>query len=42
VDAKRKPGRFLLTGSANALVLPKVSESLAGRFINHEIIPDHA
>jgi uncharacterized protein len=31
VDAKRKPGRFLLTGSANALVLPKVSESLAGR-----------
>jgi uncharacterized protein len=31
VDAKRKPGRFLLTGSAQALVLPKVSESLAGR-----------
>ncbi|MBI5387591.1 MAG: ATP-binding protein [Verrucomicrobia bacterium] len=31
VDAKRRPGRFLLTGSANALVLPKVSESLAGR-----------
>jgi len=31
VDAKRKPGRFLLTGSANALVLPKISESLAGR-----------
>ena len=31
VDARRKPGRFLLTGSANALVLPKVSESLAGR-----------
>src|SRR5437763_188480 len=30
VDAKRKPGRFLLTGSAQALVLPKVSESLAG------------
>ena len=23
VDAKRKPGRFLLTGSAQALVLPK-------------------
>lgn len=31
VDARRKPGQFLLTGSANALVLPKVSESLAGR-----------
>lgn len=31
VDAKRKPGRFLITGSAQALVLPKVSESLAGR-----------
>jgi len=31
VDKKRKPGRFLLTGSANALFLPKVSESLAGR-----------
>jgi hypothetical protein len=31
VDAKRKPGRFLLTGSAQALVLPKSSESLAGR-----------
>ena len=31
VDMKRKPGRFLLTGSAQALVLPKLSESLAGR-----------
>ncbi len=31
VDVKRKPGRFLLTGSANVLSLPKVSESLAGR-----------
>lgn len=31
VDARREPGRFLLAGSANALVLPKVSESLAGR-----------
>ncbi len=31
VDRKRKPGRFLLTGSAQVLVLPKVSESLAGR-----------
>ena len=31
VDRDRRPGRFLLTGSAQALVLPKVSESLAGR-----------
>jgi predicted AAA+ superfamily ATPase len=31
VDARRRPGRFLLTGSANVLALPKVSESLAGR-----------
>jgi predicted AAA+ superfamily ATPase len=31
VDRNRRPGRFLLTGSANALVLPKLSESLAGR-----------
>ncbi|MGA3169900.1 MAG: ATP-binding protein [Chthoniobacteraceae bacterium] len=31
VDRNRKPGRFLLTGSANAMVLPKVAESLAGR-----------
>jgi predicted AAA+ superfamily ATPase len=31
VDVQRKPGRFLLTGSAQALVLPKLSDSLAGR-----------
>ena len=31
VDSNRTPGRFLLTGSAHALFLPKVSESLAGR-----------
>ena len=31
VDRNRKPGRFLLTGSANLLLLPKVKESLAGR-----------
>jgi hypothetical protein len=31
VDQNRKPGRFLLTGSANLLLLPKVQESLAGR-----------
>lgn len=31
VDRNRRPGRFLLTGSANLLLLPKVKESLAGR-----------
>lgn len=31
VDEDRRPGRFLLTGSANLLLLPEVSESLAGR-----------
>lgn len=31
VDRNRQPGRFLLTGSANVLMLPKLSESLAGR-----------
>ena len=31
VDEKRTPGRFLMTGSANALLLPKLSDSLAGR-----------
>ena len=31
VDRNRKPGRFLLTGSANLLLLPKIKESLAGR-----------
>src|SRR6266571_1259147 len=31
VDRRRDPGRFLLTGSADVLLLPKVSESLAGR-----------
>ncbi len=31
VDRHRSPGRFLLTGSANLLLLPRVQESLAGR-----------
>jgi uncharacterized protein len=31
VDRHPEPGRFLLTGSANVFMLPKVSESLAGR-----------
>lgn len=31
VDRDRTPGRFLLTGSANVLLMPRISESLAGR-----------
>ncbi len=31
VDSDRRPGRFLLTGSANALFVPTVADSLAGR-----------
>ncbi len=31
VDRNRAPGRFLLTGSADVLLLPRMSESLAGR-----------
>jgi predicted AAA+ superfamily ATPase len=31
VDRHRQPGRFLLTGSAEVLLLPKLSETLAGR-----------
>jgi uncharacterized protein len=36
VDQQRQPGRFLLTGSANVMTLPRLSESLAGRM---EVIP---
>ncbi len=31
VDSRRTPGRFLLTGSANLLQLPRLADSLAGR-----------
>lgn len=31
VDRDRRPGRFLLTGSADVLTLPRVADSLAGR-----------
>ena len=31
VDRRRRPGQFLLTGSANLLLMGRVSESLAGR-----------
>ena len=31
IDRKRRPGQFLLTGSANLLLMRRASESLAGR-----------
>lgn len=31
VDIDQRPGRFLLTGSANIMTLPRVADSLAGR-----------
>ncbi len=31
VDRNRTPGRFLLTGSANVLLVPQLADSLAGR-----------
>ena len=31
IDRRRRPGQFLLTGSANLLLMGRVSESLAGR-----------
>lgn len=31
VDRNRRPGRFMLTGSANALLLPRLSDALVGR-----------
>lgn len=36
VDRDTRPGQFLLTGSANIFLLPKLAESLAGRM---EILP---
>jgi predicted AAA+ superfamily ATPase len=39
VDSDRRSGRFLLTGSANILALPQVSESLAGRMEIVELMP---
>ncbi len=39
VDNNRVPGRFLLTGSANILLLPKLADSLAGRIAIHTLRP---
>jgi uncharacterized protein len=39
VDRDRRPGRFLLTGSASVFFLPAVSDSLAGRVEILELSP---
>lgn len=39
VDQDRRPGRFLLTGSADILTLPTVSDSLAGRMEVVTLLP---
>jgi uncharacterized protein len=39
VDRKRQAGDFLLTGSANLLLMSRVSESLAGRAVFLELPP---
>ena len=39
VDADRRAGQFLLTGSAGVLALPRLSESLAGRMELHTLWP---
>jgi hypothetical protein len=39
VDRDRRPGRFLLTGSANLLMLPRLGDSLAGRMQVIELQP---
>lgn len=39
VDDDRRPGRFLLTGSANLMALPTVADSLAGRMETLYLLP---
>ena len=39
VDTDRRPGRFLLTGSADLLLVPSVTESLAGRMEVVRLMP---
>ena len=39
VDSDRRPGRYLLTGSANLMTLPMVADSLAGRIENQILLP---
>lgn len=39
IDEDYRPGRFLLTGSANVLTLPRVADSLAGRIETIRMLP---
>ena len=39
VDDDQTPGRFLLTGSANLMIIPKVADSLAGRMEIVRLLP---
>ncbi len=39
VDTDPRPGRFLLTGSANLMTLPRVADSLAGRMETIRLLP---
>ena len=38
VDRRRRPGRFILIGSTNVLLIPALSDSLAGRL---QVVPLH-
>lgn len=39
IDEDRRPGRFLLTGSANLMALPTIADSLAGRMETLTLLP---
>jgi predicted AAA+ superfamily ATPase len=39
IDEDYRPGRFLLTGSANVLTLPRIADSLAGRMETIQMLP---
>jgi uncharacterized protein len=39
VDRERKAGRFILTGSANLLLIKRIGESLAGRAVYFTLLP---
>ena len=39
VDEDYRPGRFLLTGSANVMTSPRVADSLAGRMETFRLLP---
>ena len=39
VDNDKRPGRFILTGSANLMTLPRIADSLAGRMEMVRLLP---